>query len=258
MNWVDTHAHIYFEEMQPDLAQVVARSVQAGVEKIVLPSVDSAHMNRLLSVVRQFPHICFGMIGLHPCYVKEDVDIELEKLCTLLTTHKSQCCAIGEIGLDFHHDVSFIVEQEKAFKVQLQWAKNNNLPISIHARNATQRTWEIVQEYTPISGVFHCFSDEWKWAKEITQAGMYLGIGGAFTYPKNKALREVVRQIGVEHIVLETDAPYLTPVPHRGKRNEPAYIPIIGRAIAEHLSMSEADVANISTANAKRLFGWLT
>jgi TatD DNase family protein len=208
----------------------------------------------MLEVEKAFPSHCFAMMGLHPCYVKENVHDELAMMEAWLT--KRTFSAIGEIGLDYHWDKTYINEQKKAFRTQIEWSLQYNRPIVIHTREATKDTIEIVKEYAPkgVRGVFHCFSGSVETARQIIDLGFYLGIGGVLTY-KNAGLQEVVQLIDLKHIVLETDAPYLSPVPHRGKRNESSYTLFIAEKLANLKGIDLTTVANITTENALKLFG---
>ena len=219
-----------------------------------LPNCDSSTIEGMLEVEKAFPSHCFAMMGLHPCYVKENVHDELAMMEAWLT--KRTFSAIGEIGLDYHWDKTYINEQKKAFRTQIEWSLQYNRPIVIHTREATKDTIEIVKEYAPkgVRGVFHCFSGSVETARQIIDLGFYLGIGGVLTY-KNAGLQEVVQLIDLKHIVLETDAPYLSPVPHRGKRNESSYTLFIAEKLANLKGIDLTTVASITTENALKLFG---
>lgn len=254
MKIIDTHCHLYSEEFNGDVTAAVSRAAAAGVEKIYLPAIDSGSIDAMLSVEQAYPGKCIAMMGLHPCYVKENYREELAIVQLWLA--KRKFAAVGEIGLDFYWDTSFVKEQHEAFRLQMDWAVEYNLPIVIHTRNAMQETINLVKEYVPkgIKGIFHCFSGSYESASEIIKAGFYLGIGGVLTY-KNSGLPEVLSKIDLEHLVLETDAPYLTPVPFRGKRNESSYLKYILEKLAVVKNCSEAEIAAITTANAEKIFG---
>jgi TatD DNase family protein len=254
MKLIDTHCHLYSEEFEKDIETVIGNAVEKGVEKFYLPSIDSASMKSMFNLEEKYPGQCIAMMGLHPCYVKENYQDELALVQHWLT--KRKFAAVGEIGLDFYWDKTFATEQYEAFRTQMEWAIENNLPIAIHTRNAMQETINIVREYVPkgIRGIFHCFSGSYESAREIVNAGFYLGIGGVLTY-KNAGLAEVLSKIDLQHLVLETDAPYLTPVPFRGKRNESSYLKYIVAKLAVVKNCSEEEVAAITTENAEKIFG---
>lgn len=249
----DTHCHLYDEELLPEIDAVVKRAIASGVQKFYLPGIDSSSINAMLLLEEKFPKQCIAMMGLHPCYVKDNYQNELQIVCDWLA--KRKFAAIGEIGLDFYWDTSFAKQQQEAFRTQIEWSIQYDLPIVIHTRNAMQETINIVKEYTPqgVRGIFHCFGGSYESAKEIIKAGFYLGIGGVLTY-KKAGLTEVLQQIDLAHLVLETDAPYLTPVPFRGKRNESSYLTFIAAKLAAAKNVSIEEVAAITTANAQKIF----
>jgi TatD DNase family protein len=251
---IDTHCHLYDEELIADIDAVIERATAAGVQKFYLPGIDSNAIKAMLSLEEKYPGKCMAMMGLHPCYVKKNVKEELEIVANWLA--KRKFAAVGEIGLDYYWDTSFVKEQQEAFRTQIEWAIQYDLPIVIHTRNAMQETINIVKEYTSksVRGIFHCFGGSYETAKEIIKAGFYLGIGGVLTY-KKAGLAEVLQQIDLTHLVLETDAPYLTPVPFRGKRNESSYLSYITARLAEVKNVSQEEVAAITTANAQKIFG---
>ena len=250
---IDTHCHLYDEQMIADIDLVIERAVAAGVQKFYLPAIDSTTTVAMLSLEEKFPGKCMAMMGLHPCHVTENFKTELEMVAEWLT--KRNFAAIGEIGLDYYWDTSFAKEQQEAFRTQIEWSIQYDRPIVIHTRNAMQETISIVKEYTTrgVRGIFHCFGGSYETAKEIIKAGFYLGIGGVLTY-KKAGLAEVLQHIDVEHLVLETDSPYLTPVPFRGKRNESSYLSYITAKLAEVKNISPEEVAAITTANAQKIF----
>lgn len=253
MTLIDTHCHLYVEEFRNDVEQVLSNAVQAGVERIYLPAIDSTEHEVLLQLEQAHPEICIAMMGLHPCYVKEKYEEELRKVEDWFGRRKF--AAVGEIGLDFYWDRNYDVQQYEAFRRQLELAKQYKVPVSIHSRNATLECIKEVKALQDggLSGVFHCFSGSYELAKEVVKLGFYLGIGGVVTY-KNGGLPEVLKQIPLEHIVLETDAPYLSPVPYRGKRNQPAYLTPITEKLADIYGISPEEIGTITTANANRLF----
>ena len=251
---IDTHCHLYSEELLPDIDAVIERATIEGVQKFYLPGIDSSSIDAMLGLEIRFPERCFAMMGLHPCYVKENYKQELDIVQNWLTKRKFS--AVGEIGLDFYWDKTFATEQYEAFRIQMEWAIAYDRPIVIHTRNAMQETINLVKEYVPkgIRGIFHCFSGSYESAQEIINAGFYLGIGGVLTY-KNAGLAEVLQKIDLKHLVLETDAPYLTPVPFRGKRNESSYLKYVIDKLSAAKNVSIEDVAAITTANAEKIFG---
>ncbi len=251
---IDTHCHLYGEEFTNDIENVIEIAGIEGITKFYLPGLDSNAIDVMLTMEDRFPNRCIAMMGLHPCYVKENYLQELEIVNGWLS--KRKFAAIGEIGLDFYWDKTFLKEQEESFRLQMEWASAYNYPIVIHTRNAMQETLALVKEYVPkgIRGIFHCFSGNETEAQEIINAGFYLGIGGVITY-KNAGLAEVIEKIDLQHLVLETDAPYLAPVPFRGKRNESSYLKYIAAKVATIKKTSIEEVAAITTANAEKIFG---
>jgi TatD DNase family protein len=253
MQWIETHAHLYGPEFDADRTEMVERAVAAGVYQLLLPNIDSSTISGMLALEAQFPDICYPMMGVHPCYVNENVEQELKIVREWL--EKRPFKAIGEIGLDFYHDLTHTEQQYKAFREQLELARQYQLPVSIHARESTQECIEVVKSLQDgrLTGVFHCFSGTLEQAKEVIDLGFYLGIGGVVTF-KKAGLDKLLEDIDLQHIILETDAPYLAPVPYRGKRNESAYIPLIGERIADVKNLTIADIAAITTSNALKLF----
>lgn len=254
MTIIDTHCHLYSEEFDVDRDAMIKRAQQLGVQKFYLPGIDSEAIDAMLKMEEDYPNVCFPMMGLHPCYVKENYKLELNIVENWL--QKRKFVAIGEIGLDFYWDKTFASEQFEAFNLQMQWALDYKLPIVIHTREAMQATIDAVKPFAAkgLTGIFHCFSGSYESAKEIIGMNFILGIGGVITY-KNAGLGEVVSKIDLQHLVLETDAPYLTPVPHRGKRNESGYLEFVINKIAEVKKISVEEVAATTTANAEKLFG---
>ena len=254
MQFIDTHAHVYSEELLPDLNQVMANAIGSGVNKIFMPAIDSHTLEAMLSVERAFPENCFAMMGLHPCYVKENVQAELDIVADQLSKRKFP--AIGEIGLDFYWDKTFVSQQQLAFNTQMQWALDYSLPIVIHTRNAMGETIEAVKPFAKkgLRGIFHCFSGSKESAEQIIGMGFHLGLGGVLTY-KNAGVAEAIKDIPMEWLVLETDAPYLSPVPYRGKTNEPSYMIQVAMKLAEIKNLPLHEIASITTNNAEKLFG---
>jgi TatD DNase family protein len=254
MTFFDTHTHLYLEEFSDDRAQVIQNALENGVEKFFLPNIDSSSAEALLKMEKDFPGKCYPMMGLHPCSVKTDYKKELEFVENELT--KRKYFAIGEIGIDLYWDKTFVKEQEEAFRYQIKLAKQHKLPIVIHLRNAFEETFEIVQQEndSDLKGIFHCFTGTIQEAEKIISLGGFkLGIGGVVTF-KNSGLDAVLKAINIEHLVLETDAPYLAPVPFRGKRNESAYIKVIAEKLAEIYELPLSKIAEITTASAREIF----
>ncbi|MBB1287074.1 TatD family hydrolase [Flavisolibacter sp. BT320] len=247
---IDTHAHIYLSDFDEDRQAIMERAVEAGVEAIYLPAIDSSTHVAMLKTEVQYP-LCKSMMGLHPCSVKEDFEKELGIIEGYLK--ERPFLAIGEIGLDFYWDKTYAEQQYAAFHRQISLAEAYRLPIVIHSRNATDECIRVVQQYPGLQGVFHCFSGNEEQACRVMEAGFYLGIGGVVTF-KNSGLDKVLPAVGLEKVILETDAPYLAPVPYRGKRNEPAYTKLVAEKIAGLLGQEVDEIARITTANAKKLF----
>ncbi|HLU85646.1 MAG TPA: TatD family hydrolase, partial [Vicingaceae bacterium] len=220
----DTHTHLYSEQFKEDIDEVVQKAIKLGITRFFLPNIDSGYTNALLALAKKYPENMFLMMGLHPCSVKADYQQELEHVEKMLSAH--QVVAIGEIGIDLYWDKTFFKEQQTAFRYQIRLAKANNLPFVIHCRDAFDEIFEILDEENDenMRGIFHCFTGNLEQAQKIINYGGFkLGIGGVVTF-KNAGLDKVVEQISLEHLVLETDAPYLAPVPYRGKRNESTYL----------------------------------
>lgn len=255
MLFVDTHTHLYSEQFKNDRKESVERAIKNGVEYLFLPNVDVESIQPMLDLVWDFPNNCFPMMGLHPCSVDAQVESHLFQIQKWFK--KRKFWAVGEIGLDYYWSTEFKNEQIAAFKKQIQWAIQLDLPIVIHSRNSNEDVISIIQEmkHPKLRGIFHCFSGDASQAKQVVDAGFLLGLGGVLTY-KNGGLPEAIADISLEHIVLETDAPYLAPVPHRGKRNESYYLLDVARKLAELKSVGLHTVAEITTANAKKLFGF--
>ena len=253
MKLVDSHAHIYSEEFKDDLAAAVARATEAGIEKIYMPNIDHTSIDAMLEAEAAFPGQCISMMGLHPAYVKKDFERELYLVEEWL--NKRNFAAVGECGIDLYWDKTFFPQQQEALKVQLELAKKHNLPIILHTRDSFDETYELVsaaQDGT-LRGIFHCFSGTVEQAAKVKELSFLMGIGGVATF-KNGGLDKVLPHVALEDLVLETDCPYLAPVPHRGKRNEPAYIPLVLKRVAELMQKSEEEVAEITTQNALNLF----
>lgn len=247
---IDTHAHVYLPEFDTDRQEIIQNAVKSRVNTILLPAIDSSTHQAMLQTEQQFD-MCQSMMGLHPCSVTDSFEKEITVVKQYLEQRKF--VAIGEIGLDFYWDKTFVKEQYEAFRRQIQLALSYSLPIVIHSRNAIDECIAVVKDYPGIRGVFHCFSGNRKQAEDIMATGMMLGIGGVVTF-KNSGLDKVMEAIGLDNVVLETDAPYLAPVPHRGKRNEPAYTGLVAEKIAAITKISVEEVQKLTTANAKKLF----
>ena len=254
MNLTDTHCHLYSDEFKNDIEEVLQRAQHEQVNRFYLPAIDSETHDAMIALEQTYPGKCIAMMGLHPCSVKEDYIKELELVEEWLG--KKQFPAIGEIGLDFYWDKTFATQQYQAFKQQIEWALHYKLPIIIHTRNAMPETLAVIKEYSGkgLTGIFHCFSGTYEDALAVIEAGFYLGIGGVVTY-KNSGLDKVVEKIDLQHLVLETDAPYLTPVPFRGKRNESGYLKYVAEKIAAIKNVTIEEVAVVTTANAEKIFG---
>jgi TatD DNase family protein len=250
---IDTHAHIYLQEFDGDRETVISRSVEAGVQRIIMPNIDRHSVDALLETEARYPDVCVATMGLHPCSVKEDFEQELYQVEEWLNSRPF--VAVGEIGTDLYWDKTFWAQQQEAFRVQAGWAKEYGVPIIIHCRDSLQPTIEMVEQLQDgtLRGVFHCFGGTVEDAERITRGGFYLGIGGIATF-RNGLQPSVIKSLDLSRIVLETDSPYLAPVPHRGKRNEPTYIPLIAARLAEVLGLTTEKVMEITTANAIELF----
>jgi len=250
----DTHCHLYAEEFTADIDDVINRAAAAGVQKFYLPAIDSTAHTKMINLEQQYPGNCFAMMGLHPCYVKANYEEELQLVADWLS--KRKFVAVGEIGLDFYWDKTFTDQQYIAFRRQIEWSLQYDLPIVIHTRNAMAETIAVVKEYVSknVRGIFHCFSGNAGDAAAITAMGFCLGIGGAITY-KNSGVAQAIEQTDPQYLVLETDAPYLTPVPFRGKRNESSYLKYVVEKLAQVKNMPVTELAAITTANAQKIFG---
>jgi TatD DNase family protein len=249
----DTHCHLYHDNFDTDRSAMMERAIAQGITRFYLPAIDSSVIDAMLQLERNYPQQCFAMMGLHPCSVKENVEEELRIAEDWL--HQRPFAAIGETGLDFYWDTTYTVQQYAAFRQQVEWAKKYRVPVVIHSRQSTPECIAVIKEAQDgqLAGVFHCFGGSFEEAEQIIQLGFYLGIGGVMTY-KNAGLASVIAQLPLDNIVLETDAPYLTPVPFRGKRNEPAYLPYVVKKIAEAKNITVEEVEKITTQNAEKLF----
>jgi TatD DNase family protein len=251
---IDTHAHIYTTQFDADREKMLQNAFDIGVKKIFMPNIDHRSIAGMLALAEKYPQQCFPMMGIHPVSVGEDVENRLQEVENWLD--KQEFVAVGEIGLDLYWSKAFIKQQEIAFTRQIELAKQHYLPIVIHCRNAFRETMGLLKPLADsrLRGIFHCFSGTLAEAQEVVELNFRLGIGGVVTF-KNGGLDLVLPHIGLEHLVLETDCPYLAPVPHRGKRNEPAYLPLIARKIAELKKVNVQEVIEKTDANALEIFG---
>jgi TatD DNase family protein len=249
----DTHAHLYSRKFEADRNEMVQRAIDAGITKIYLPNIDAESIDAMLDLEAAFPNNCFAMMGLHPCSVNENVEDALAIVEKYL--QERTWAGVGETGIDLYWDKTFLEQQKMAFARQIEWAKDLNLPVIVHARESNEECLEVVKagQDGRLRGIFHCFSGTLEQANRMIDLGFMLGIGGTVTYPKSE-LPEVLRQVPLEHIVLETDAPYLPPVPHRGKRNESAYVKLVADMLSEIKVVPLSSVAKITSENAERMF----
>jgi TatD DNase family protein len=250
MYFIDTHTHIYLPEFDDDRGSMMKRATEAGVKTTILPAIDSTTHAKMLAVETTFPD-CYAMMGLHPCSVTQEFEKEIEAVKQYFQERKF--VALGEIGLDFYWDRTFTEQQYQAFRRQIEIALEYDVPIVIHSRSATDECIDVVKEYPGIRGVFHCFSGNEGQANEIIDLGFMLGIGGVVTF-KNAGLDKVIQKTGLAGVVLETDAPYLAPVPYRGKRNEPTYVPLVAGKLSAICNLPVERVAELTTENARKLF----
>ena len=253
MTWIDSHAHIYLPEFDKDRDEVIRRSEENNVHSIFMPNIDHTSIDQMMEVESRWPEKCFSMMGLHPCSVKKDFQRELYTIEDWLS--KRKFTAVGEIGTDRYWDTTYWEQQREAFRIQVSWARQYNIPVVIHCRESIDETIEMVEQFQDgsLRGVFHCFSGNATQALRIVKLGFFLGIGGVATF-RNGGLDTVLPEVDMQHIIMETDSPYLAPVPHRGKRNEPSYIPVIASKLAQIKKMSIEEVSSITTENARPLF----
>ncbi|MGE0771756.1 MAG: TatD family hydrolase [Cyclobacteriaceae bacterium] len=253
MSWIDSHAHIYLDDFDTDRGHMMARCAEQNVNLICMPNIDHTSIDSMLEVEAKYPATCKAMIGLHPCSVKKDFQRELYLVEDWLS--KRKFVAVGEIGTDLYWDKTFWDQQQEAFEIQINWAKQYDIPVVIHCRASLDETIRLVSKHANenLRGIFHCFTGTPEQAKAITDLGFYLGIGGVATF-KNGGLDKVLPELELKNLVLETDSPYLAPVPHRGKRNEPAYLPLIGTRVATLMQVESDQVMTVTTSNAMQLF----
>ena len=250
---IETHAHIYAEQFKEDIGEVLERSQEAGIEKIIMPNIDHTSIDGMMELEDKNPGFCLATMGLHPCSVDKDFEKELYIIEEWLG--KRDFVAIGEMGTDLYWDTTFKEQQVEAFKIQVEWAKKYQRPIIIHCRESLDLTIDLVESVKSdeLTGVFHCFNGTVAQAQRIVELGFYLGLGGVTTF-KNAGMDQVVPELDFERIVLETDAPYLAPTPNRGKRNEPAFLELIAQKVADYRTMSLEDLKKQTTINAQKLF----
>ncbi|MDY0285656.1 MAG: TatD family hydrolase [Bacteroidales bacterium] len=253
MVFTDTHTHLYLDAFNNDRNEVIQKAIQAGVHYHLLPNINTASIEPMLEVCKTYPENCFPMIGLHPTSVHENYQQEITAIEEAIDRHNF--AAIGEIGIDLYWDKKFFNEQKKIFKFQLELALDLNLPVAIHTRESMEETLEILMlpAYKELKGVLHCFSGSIEQAKKAIDLGFCLGVGGVITF-KNSGLKQVIHKIPLRSILLETDAPYLAPVPFRGSRNEGSYIPVIASHLADVYQTDREQIARITTENAFSLF----
>lgn len=253
MEFTDTHIHLYAEEFTHDRTALVKEALAQGVNKLLMPNIDSSTVLDMLALQKQFPDVCYPMMGLHPCYVKENYQQELAKVRKEL--EKGTYYAVGEIGLDRYWDLTFYEQQVDALTQQLKWAHELNLPVALHTREANEECIALIEKLNlpGLKGIFHCFSGTLEQAQRMIELGFYLGIGGVLTFKKS-GLDEIVSQLSLDNLVLETDGPYLAPTPHRGKRNEPAYLKLVAEKMAEIKRCTVEEVAATTSRNAQQLF----
>ena len=254
MTYIDTHAHLYADQFNEDRDEMIQRAINAGVKKLFLPNIDYKSIAGMEGLVEKYPGVCYSMMGLHPC----DVTQSWKEQLVAIKQHfkRGHHIAIGEIGIDLYWDKSLQKEQTAAFAAQIEWAKEEQLPIVIHARDSFDEIFEVVDQYNDaqLNGVFHCFTGNLQQAQKImSYGGFKMGVGGVVTF-KNSGLKAVLKEVPLSYLVLETDAPYLSPSPYRGKRNESSYIPLIAETLSSVYQIDEEEIGRITTENALSLF----
>ncbi len=251
---VDTHAHIYLKQFDEDLEAMLERSKGLGIEKIFMPNIDLETIDSMLEVEKKFPEMCLPMLGLHPCDVKDDFEKILDEMRSGFNQHKYY--GVGETGLDYHWDMTFVEQQKLSLAQHVHWANELELPLILHTRKSFDDTYEVVKKHMSenLTGIFHCFGGSVEEAQKVFDLGFYIGIGGVLTFKKS-GLDNVMAELPLDRVVLETDSPYLAPTPYRGKRNESSYVRLIAEKLAEVKGISLDEVAEITTANAYELFG---
>jgi TatD DNase family protein len=252
--FIDTHAHLYSRKFDPDRKEMVERALAAGVTRLYLPNIDAESIEGMLALEANFPNNCFAMMGLHPSHVQPET-YERELAVVEDWLGRRRWAGVGETGIDLYWDKTTLAIQQIAFARQIEWAKDLDLPVIIHSRESNEECLALVQagQNGRLRGIFHCFSGTVEQAKRMVGLGFYLGIGGTLTYSKSE-LPAVLKEIPLEHIVLETDAPYLPPVPHRGKRNESAFVCHVAEKLAEVKNLPLEEIAQVTTANALKIF----
>ena len=251
---IDSHAHIYLPNFDSDIGQVLQRAKEAGVKKIFMPNIYSKSIDSMLKMEREYRDFCVPMMGIHPCYIHDNYKEELEIAKTWL--NKREFCAVGEVGIDLYWDKTHVDEQIEAFETQINWAKDLKKPIVIHCRESLDLSIEIVEKHQDgnLRGIFHCFTGDLDQAKKVTDLNFLLGIGGVATF-KNGDLDDIIKKIPMQYFVLETDSPYLAPVPFRGKRNEPSHTRLVAEKVAEIKACELLEISGVTTKNALHLFG---
>jgi TatD DNase family protein len=254
MNWIDTHCHLYVEEFAHDQDAMIERAISTGISRMMMPNIDESSIPSMLKLADAFPGNCLPMMGLHPCSVKADYHEVLDRM--ELEFEKRSFAGVGETGIDLYWDKTFEKEQVVSFERQISWARHLKLPVIIHSRESLPLTIEIITRHQDgeLKGIFHCFSGTKDQVEQINKLGFKVGIGGVLTY-KKAGLMELLPDIPRHMLVLETDSPYLAPVPHRGKRNEPLYLADIASRMADILGLDLAEVAEITTRNAEEVYG---
>jgi len=251
---IDTHTHLYAEQFDEDRDIVIQNAINSGVQKLLLPNIDLTSIEGMHQLVNDYPENCYPMMGLHPCSVDQNYKDVLTEMKNLLDTRNY--IAVGEIGMDLYWDKTYINEQADALKIQIEWAKSKQLPIVIHVRDAFDEIFEIIDPLNDdkLSGVFHCFTGNKEQADKIINYGQFkLGLGGVLTF-KNSGLDKVITEIDTQHLILETDSPYLSPTPHRGKRNESQYVNLVASKLAEIKELSITEIDSITTLNTEEVF----
>ena len=252
MRWIDTHAHLFHESFRKDSSAVLDRAKAAGIEAIYMPNLDLESLSDMYALERTSQPRCYACVGLHPCYVNSEVEAQLDQLEETL---RQRPVAIGETGLDAHYKAVPFHQQEASFRRHCHWAKRDNLPLLLHGRGTTAILLRILrEEQPPAAGVFHCFSGTYEEAVEAIDLGFFIGVGGVLTYKGGNELREIVKKIPLRSLVLETDAPYLAPAGSSIRRNEPSFLPLVGKVLAKCLQLPQEEVAAHTTVNAQRLF----
>lgn len=250
----DTHTHLYSEAFDEDRSEMMQRAIEAGVKRFFIPAIDASYIPSMLELKNNYPDNVYLMAGLHPTHVKENYREELEVAARMIEEH--DVYGVGETGIDLYWDKTFLKEQQEAFRIQINWAKELQLPVIIHCRDAFEEVFEVLESELDdrLFGIFHCFTGTARDAQRAVDCNMKLGIGGVLTF-KNGKIDKFLSEFPIEHMVLETDSPYLSPVPYRGKRNESSYLTLVAEKMAEVYGLSLEEVARITTANSKKVFG---